>query len=564
MTTPKINISTLDFESIKNSLKTYLSGKSEFQGYDFDGSGLNLLLDIFAYNTLYYGFYSNMIANEAFLDTAQIENNIVSLVKPLGYLVGGKTCSKIDLEITPKTASSITLTAYTTNFSGTSTSGTVYRFYPIEDVTVVSGSDTPVTLYEARLVINDLPVAVNATEQKAFIGNTGVDLNTVRVKVNGEVWTKYNNYQPSPGPDGNVYFIDRTPKGFYLIFGKRTLNDYQTSFGKTISDTDVVTVSYLVPTGSKANGISSVLNSDITVTTPSITGNGTDSVDLDLVKFFAPKLFATNDRAVTKDDYYGLLLASNLLPAGIDSIEKLNIWGGEDGDPASHGRVFVSFADLTLTPQSESVKKTISYLKSKSIVTVVPEFIQPQLVTVDLNLVANNVTTSQLSGIATVVNNFYNSELSFNNSINLPNLKTLIATNYPSVRGVDISSAFMNIIVKGSGTEKTIYFKNNIQKNLVRNIDSSQFTYNSQSIRLGDNKLSDSDGEIIAYTTQGVPLPSLGRLGTVNYTNGIVNINSGVIPLNTQITVTARLEDTTAITIKDEFLINVNTTVTVV
>jgi hypothetical protein len=224
----------------------------------------------------------------------------------------------------------------------------------------------------------------------------------------------------------------------------------------------------------------------------------------------------------------------------------------------------VSFADLTLTPQSESVKKTISYLKSKSIVTVVPEFIQPQLVTVDLNLVANNVTTSQLSGIATVVNNFYNSELSFNNSINLPNLKTLIATNYPSVRGVDISSAFMNIIVKGSGTEKTIYFKNNIQKNLVRNIDSSQFTYNSQSIRLGDNKLSDSDGEIIAYTTQGVPLPSLGRLGTVNYTNGIVNINSGVIPLNTQITVTARLEDTTAITIKDEFLINVNTTVTVV
>jgi hypothetical protein len=570
MANPKINISSLDFDSIKTSLKTYLSGLKNadgtltFEGYDFDGAGINVLLDILSYNTLYYSFYSNMIGNETFLDTAQIENNIVSLVKPLGYLVTGKSASKT--EMTVKSVSTTdTLTAYTDFFTALSTSGASYRFYPIQNYSLASGANTDIVLYEGRTVANNLQIVVDIADQKGFLGNTNIDLNTLTVKVNGTAWTQYSAFQANPGPDSEVYFLDRTSSGFYIIFGKKTLNDYQATFGKQIAENDVVTVSYMVPSGTVANNITSIKNSKVTASSTSKSAGGTDGVDLDLVKFFAPKMFAANDRAVTKDDYYGLLFSSNILPSSITQSEQVNVWGGEEADPPAFGRVFISYADTTLTTNTASVKKSIAFLKNKSVVTVLPEYVQPQTITAQLSVVATGASTAELAGIKKLIEDNYNTTLIFNNSVVLTDIKNLITDNYSSVRRVDMSSASLLLVVKGSGSDKALYFKNQLNDPSTAGevVSSTSFSYKGITINLVDQKINSTEGYLVARNAStGAIINSFGNLGSVDYSIGSVAINGNVLSAGTDITVTAKPKYTDLITIKNEFLVNVSATVT--
>jgi len=564
MANPKINISSLDFDSIKTSLKGYLSTLPQFVGYDFEGAGVNTLLDVLSYNTLYYSFYSNMIANETFLDTAQLENNIVSLVKPLGYLVTGKSCSKTEI-VAKSVATTNVLLAYTDYFLGSSSSGTTYRFYPIQDQTLTSGTTSSFTLYEANSVVDGLQVTVDIAQQKAFLGNTNIDLNTLTVKVNGVAWNKFNNYQVDQGPDGQIYFLDRTSNGFYIIFGKRTLNDYQTTYGKNIAENDVVTVSYLIPSGTKANGISSITNNKVTVTSSSVSASGTDAVDLNLIKFFAPKLFAANDRAVTKDDFYGLLFSSNILPASITQTTQVNVWGGEEADPASFGRVFVSYADPTLTTTTSSVKNSIAFLKSKSVVTVLPEYVQPQVVTINIGILTTGANTAQLAGIKSLVESYYNDNYKFNNSVKLIDVKNLIINNYTTVKGVNITSGGLKVQVIGSGSDRVIYLKNELQTpptTVGGVVTSDSFTYNSTTIKLADKKITNTSGSLVAVNTSGVEQTALGILGSVDYSTGAIFIKPNVLSTGTTINVTANLQYPDSVTIKNEFLGIVSATVT--
>lgn len=556
MTNPKINIASLDFDDIKTSLKTYLSGLDEFDGYDFNASGINMLLDILAYNTMYYSFYSNMIANETFLDTAKIENNIVSLVKPLGVLVSGKSASKI--EITAKSVSTTdVLTAHVDYFVGTNQSGSSYRFYPIKDYSLTSGSNTDIVLYEGNLVALDLPVTIE--DQSGFVGNTSIDINTLVIRVNGDIWTKYNTFQSDPGPDSEVYFVDRTSSGFYVIFGKKTLNDFQASFGKELTENDVVTVSYLIPSGVAANGVSSVTNNKVTISASSVSGSGTDGADLDLVKFYAPKMFAANDRAVTKDDYYGLLFSSQLLPAEITKPEQVNVWGGEEADPPSYGRVFVSYANVDLTTETSSVKKSIAFLKSKAVVTVLPEYVQPQIVDVAMNLVVDGAHNNDLVGIEGLLEEYYNTPKRFNNSVYLADIKNLTKESYPNIRRVDISESYLSVKVTGSGSEKSIYFKNEIETStaVANRVWSSSFSYKGSTIVLGDV----GEHLVAKNSLNGSIISNLGNLGTVNYNTGIVSINSEVLPTNNSINIFIIPKYRDSIIMKNELLVNFISTV---
>ena len=564
MANPKLNISSLDFDGIKTSLKSYLSTLPDFVGYDFEGAGINTLLDILSYNTLYYSFYSNMIANETFLDTAQLENNIVSLVKPLGYLVNGKSCSKSDI-VGKSVATTATLQAYTDYFLGSSSTGTAYKFYPIENISLTSGVTSSFTVYEATSVTNNLTLSVDTTTQKAFLGNTNIDLNTLTVKVNGTVWSKFNNYQTDQGPNGQIYFLDRTSNGFYIIFGKKTLNDYQTTYGKNIEKNDVVTVSYLIPSGTKANSISSITKSNVTVISSSMSAGGTDSVDLDLVKFFAPKLFAANNRAVTKDDFYGLLFSSNILPSSITSTSQVNVWGGEEADPPSFGRVYVSYADPSLTTSTASVKNSIAFLKTKSVVTVLPEYVQPQGITMNVSITASGALTGQYTPIKTLVEDSYNTKYKFNNSVTLTDLKSLIMNTYTFVKGVNVTAGSLTVNIIGSGADRAIYLKNELQTPTTAIggvIITDTFTYSSTTIKLADKKITETTGSLVAVNTSGTELTALGILGSVNYSTGAISIKPNVITAGITINLTANLAYPDAITMKDELLGKVNATVT--
>lgn len=554
MTNPQINISSLTFDDIKTSLKTYVTQSgSPFQSYV--GSAFDSLLDIFAYNTLFYSYYSNMIANETFLDTATIENNIVSLVKPLGVLVGGKSSSAKN--ITATAAISTTISAYSTAFSGSNDSSS-YKFYTLEDITVTSASNS-FDIYEAKTVVNNLPITTDIIKQKAFLGNTNIDINTLTVKVNDTVWSKYNNFETNPGADSEIYFIDRTSSGFYLIFGKRTINDYQSSFGKTIAYDDVVTVSYLVPSGTISNGVSIVSNSDVIISDQTVSSGGTDGVDLDLIRYFAPKMFSANDRAVTKDDYIGLLLSSSKIPSVITTKEQINIWGGEEADPPAYGRVFVSFADSSLTKNTDSVVSCIEYLKSKSMVTIIPEYTGMQSIDVELTISYSGGTDAKTT-VQSTVESYYNTIKKFNNTIIVGDIVTLIrALPNSASAAIDISNTKLSLSVFGSGSSKNVYFKNQLKQPLGtasgQAIITASFLYGTNNIVLKDvptifEGSIATEGELRGYSGA----TDIGVLGYVNYKNGYITIKPNVLPTTSATKITAIPADIKKIDIKNELV----------
>ena len=560
MTNPQINISSLTFDDIKSSLKTYITQNgSPFQSYV--GSAFDSLLDVFAYNTLFYSYYSNMIANETFLDTATIENNIVSLVKPLGVLVGGKSSSSKSITAT-STETIITISAYFTAFSGSNNTSS-YNFYTIGDIPVTS-EPTTMDIYEAKTVVKNLVITTDIIKQNAFLGNTNIDINTLTVKVNGVVWSKYNNSQTNPGADSQTYFIDRTSSGFYLIFGKKTLNDYQSSFGKSITYSDVVTVSYLVPSGEIANGVSIVSNANVTISDQTVSSGGTDAVDLDLIRYFAPKMFSANDRAVTRDDYIGLLLNSKLLPSNISTERLINIWGGEEADPPAYGRVFVSFANSLLTKNTPSVVSCINYLKSKSMVTIIPEYTGMQLIGVELS-VSYSGGTDTGAVIKSTIEKYYNTtKEGFNNSVIVSDIVSLIrALPNSASAAINITNTKLTLAVFGSSSSKNVYFKNKLKIPTTQAagqvISTEIFSYGGQNITLKDIITSGTnEGNLYGFNTSN---NNIGILGYINYENGYVTIKPNVLPTYEETKITAIPANINKIDIKNELVPEITATV---
>lgn len=559
MTTPIINIASLSFDDIKSSLKSYIQSNTTFTDYNTEGSALSSLLDVFAYNTLFYAYYSNMIANESFLNTATLENNIVSLVKPLGVLVGGKSSSTKTI-----TATTNTLTTFN-SYSAAFTDGT-YKFYSTKNISL-SLTPTVFDVYEAETVVKNLPVSVDIVEQKVFLGSTDIDINTLRVLVNDTEWIKYNNFETNPGSSAFIYFVDRTSSGFYLIFGKRTINDYQSYFGKNIVSSDNVLVSYFIPSGSVANNATEVSYSGISISNQTTAVNGKDGVDINLIKYFAPKLFAANDRAVTKDDYYGILLSSNLLPSTYVK-EQINIWGGEDADPPSYGRVFVSFADTNLNKTSAKVISCISYLKTKSMVTVIPEYTEMQPIQIQLNITVSNSTDTK-STIKQAIESYYNDTKTFNNSINqIDILSSIIKLPGSNNASIIMTDTTMSLSVFGSSAIKNVYFKNEFKRPSATSLPGSVllsdiFDYNGTNIILKDIPTSFNDaGEGIEGDLYGYDgATRIGVLGFIDYENGYITLKSNTLPKGIATLINAKPKLYTQIIMKNELVPTVIATV---
>ena len=334
MTTP-LKISSLDFEEIRKSLIDYLdSDQTEFKSYPFTGTALATLIDVLAYNTLYYGFYSNMIANESFLDTAQLQSNITALLKPLGYIVNGMNSSKLVISAKGTT----TLTAYSTQFTANSGINS-YRFYPIKNYTLSPTQETEITLYEAASIqtLSNINSSTLVAEQKYFINDPDIDINTIRIRVNGIEWERYLPTTPFYKSNDKIYFIDRTDEGFYILFSKYNTEDVPGLYGAQIQTGQTVELTYIKPTGQDANNATMPSTTNIRVLRPS---GGGGRPDLSLIKTFVPKLFASAERAITKDDYAGLLLAKGTETGLVFTKNDVNVWGGDELQPPIYGRIF--------------------------------------------------------------------------------------------------------------------------------------------------------------------------------------------------------------------------------
>lgn len=385
----RLNITDLDFSTIKTNLKTFLKQQNEFTDYDFEGSSLSVLLDLLAYNTHYNAYYLNMVANESFLDTAVLRDSVISHAKTLGYTPYSVTAPKSIVNITVETNDSTPGTASLNrgySVAGSLVDAISYRFNVL-DTQIVTKSGTQyifenVELYEGRLTSKTFTYSSSSNPKSIFtIPDTNIDTGSIKVVVTPtsgntytEVYTKATDIVDITGTS-KVFFLQETRNGrFQIYFG----ND---SVGKKLSDGSVVEVSYLVTNGSNANGTESFIAEEaiggssaitIEIVSPASGGGARESVDS--IKFSAQSQYATQNRLVTFKDY------ESYIKKAYPSVDSLSVWGGEDENPPLYGRVLVSLKPKEGFYISEVEKQRIidEIISPKSIVAVTTEIREPQ------------------------------------------------------------------------------------------------------------------------------------------------------------------------------------------
>lgn len=568
-----ITISDLTFEGIKKSLIEYLKKQDTFKDYNFEGSAIRTLVDLLAYNTFYYGYYSNMIANEMFLDTAKLQNSMISLAKPLGYVVYNYLSAKSTLRLNDVTSSNRELSAFS-SFKGNDPAGIPYYFYNTRPIPIGANEDLPGSyrtpffeVYEGKALVRRQLVNVDLATQTFSLPDLFIDPRTIMVEVgdaNGNNLVAWDSYYLNPdtviGPETQIYFIERTKTGYNVNFGKFTSNDVGgLSNGKQITGENTVYVSYLISSGADGNGIANIsflkdaegksIKKETTVTEVSIASrNGASSPDLDEIRFFAPKTFASQNRVVTKNDYYSVL---NDLGYGSGQNPEFTykVFGGEEATPPVYGRVFVSIMDLNpgdakdYSKQNE-INEVLSILKNKSVVSILPEYLAP----FDLNLEFTLVTTHRnarsagtVGEITVAVRNALRAEYGtkkYDRDVQELDILQITRDAYP---GLNIISSFVNI----RAISPQVSNKQGRKINLKNPIESLKITGFEDSNYVAENV------EKYIYLYNDKSLVNNMPIGEIDSENGIITIYPNVT--SNQLTMTIKVPKNN-FTAKDEIV----------
>ena len=390
----RLRISELDFDTIKTNLKTFLNQQSEFTDYDFDGAGLNILLDILAYNTHYNAYYLNMVANEAFLDTALLRDSAVSHAKTLNYIPHSTRApvAIIDFSVESNTTTAATMTiSEGFSFLSNQIDSKSYNFVVLDDVTVTKANSQFVfenlEIYEGQLVTyNFTHNSATNTKQVFTLPDNNIDTTTLKVTVAPSVGNTstsvYNKVTDILNVDGTseVFFLQEERSGKYQIyFGNDVV-------GKSLPDGASVSTTYLLNNGTAANKANNFVatatitdslgnsQTNFTITPVSAAAGGADRESVDDIKFSAAAQFSTQNRLVTFKDYESYIL--NNYP----NLDSVSIWGGEDNVPRVYGKVFVSLKPTANYYISEAEKQRIidEIISPKAIVAVQTEILDPE------------------------------------------------------------------------------------------------------------------------------------------------------------------------------------------
>jgi hypothetical protein len=374
-----IQLGSLDFYGIKNSIVEHLKKQNTLKDYDYEGSAMQVLLDVLAYNTLYYGFYSNMLASEMFLDTAQKDSSIISLVKPLGYVVPGAKSSRATAKILQGGDEDLPIYS---RFTGHDGGGVSYNFYTVENYALDTNGESIVEIVEGKTLVKEQPLLIDANTQKGFLLGLDVDISTVRIEVldsegdgTWKEWGRASNIEQGLDSTSQVYWLERSDLGFFVVFGGNLENSAYVQVGRQLKANDLVRVSYLKSSGERGNQVGnfSVQNFGATTETVSLSSGGTSKPDLESIRFFAPKWFAAQNRAVTVEDCRALLASEGFVSGSEDPHSKFNVWGGEEMNPPRYGRLFVALSD-TAEENPSAATMAIDILEQKTCVTILPEF----------------------------------------------------------------------------------------------------------------------------------------------------------------------------------------------
>jgi len=402
----KMQITELDFDGIKNNLKTYLKGQSDFTDYDFEGSGMNILLDTLAYNTHYNAFLANMLANEMFLDTAQKRNSVASHAKSLGYTPTSVKApvAYVKAQVNNATSSSITMPE---GYSFTTTINSVsYQFVNTESRTIqpdaglyVFGPTAGIPVYEGTWVTTRFTVDLNDADQRFIIPNDNVDMSTLKVQVQNSVGdTTTETYTKAD----SLVDVTSTTKAYFCQ--ETVNNEWEVYFGddvvgKALVDGNIVILKYVVTNGLAANGATTFTAGgsisgfgDITTTTMTSAAGGAVAENLDSIKYNAPFSYAAQNRTVTAKDY------AAIVPKIYPNVESISVWGGEYEDPAVYGKVYISIRPKAGNTLTESTKNSIvASLEEYNVASVTPVILNPETIKIipKINFKFNNTTTTK-------------------------------------------------------------------------------------------------------------------------------------------------------------------------
>lgn len=574
------DFSKLDYEDIKQNFISFLKSQDKFSGYNFEGSAMNILLDVLAYNTHYQALYNNITFNEAFLDSAQKRSSVVSIAKNLGYTPTSTRSATCIIEVTRGVNDSGGIDGGSTilpkyrEFKATKDELSYY-FYNLEDV-IFSVSEVdpetgdatlystgPIKVREGSLkTVNYVIDGANPTK-KIIIRSSSIDTETIKVNVQNsasdlsgslEEWTEVKNITEISG-NSRVYFLEEGPDGFYRIyFGDGIL-------GKRLNEGNLVTITYLESSGSSANGVgttdselsriftstnSSIDTQTIKVILPSFGGYEKETIQS--IKYKAPKNFTTQERAVTVDDY------SIVLQKDFPFIKSIKCWGGEENNPPFYGKIFIAIKPENREALTSAEKNTImkTLTKNRSVVGVVPEIVDPNtlylIVNVDakIDIIKNKGTIDQLkSKIINSINQYIEENLNvFDADLISNELENSILQSDSSILSVNIIPQLQyNLpIFYGSAKDYTVNFQNELVKSESidkPNIQSTKFTYldyqNTPRIcRIYDDGL----GNLYIGFEEGDVNYSLGKYGNLDLsinspeTIGSVNYDTGYLKIN--------------------------------
>jgi hypothetical protein len=558
-----IEITELDLKNIKSNIISYMKKDETFKDYDFEASGLNTLIDILAVNTHHNSYYMNMLTNEMFLDTARIRENVVSKAKLLNYTPRSakSAIAQVSLELLDK---NVYATAdvydtikinrglqFTTNYNGKKYSfvpnvtrivekntaiqndnGTFTNVYKIDDLEIIQG----IEVQEEFVVDNTDP------NQRFYLSNDMADISTLQVFVQPDseddllIEYKKSTDNLRLESTSEVYFIQESKNGWELFFGDGVL-------GSELLSGNTLIVKYLVTAGSEANGIAQFTiggNSDrdlfkvSNLTVTGVASGGAEKEDIASIKFNAPRNFEGQRRAVTIRDY------KSIIPQIYPSASSVNVWGGEDNEPQTFGRVFMAIRPNNGYYLSDFEKSTIKSIlrKEYSIVSILPDIVDPEYTRIRINSTikwdneSTIFTADELkSKVLTAIKDFSAKNLNeFDSYFRYSNLVHQIDMSDRSITNNVTKINMINdkSIILSSAAPYKFSFNNQIKKGTLKSVG-IQVAGSQNYWYVEENSTYDGTLNFYSFDLNNKKIYTENIKGSINYISGLVNIQDIII-----------------------------------
>ncbi len=581
-----LSVNSIEFDDIKANLKTFLKGQTEFKDYDFEGSGMAVLIDLLAYNTYYQGFYNNVVANEMFLDSAVKRASVVSLAKSLGYTPNSKTAPTaiVDVTLDENPPSNILLPGaqFITTVNGKSFTFVNTESAEINWTSTTTPAITNLNIKEGSLSSATYVIPDTDNNRKYKINDINADISTVTVRVQNsqtdtagltDTWSRAGDLTEITS-SSKAYWIEENTSGeFEIYFGDDVI-------GEKPETGNLITITYLITNATAANGAGNgdsatsraftYLNAANTVEVKSIASGGTDLETVDAIRFKAPRAFTSQNRAVTKNDY------SSLVESNFTGFDSVFVYGGEEADPPTFGSVFIALKPSIGTIVSDAVKSEVEdFLKTKAVLSITPTIVDPDYTYLRLTadvLYDSTKTTLSTDAISAavrsnIVTNLQNNLGKFDQSFSISKLLTDIDSASSAIDSSAIEVLMEKRILPTS--IKTVSYilsfgnsidhphdghKNVVTSNTFRYLDPTDSV--TKDVFVGD----DGFGNISFFTKEGVNnILVLQNAGTVDYENGIVRINQVQIssPVDSpEIKIFAVAKNQRYVSVRDKIIFN--------